>query len=143
MRSFSSGKTSNGYSTQKEIGSKKIRNCNPKPALHGFICGHAFFEFRAKAINILHTGEQREPIHCLIKMKIRDGFPRSRLLLKHEARDLIRFSVSPEPHRRISDSNICEVNEKRLRELGPARDCNRLGSVEIYFYSPEIDLGNR
>jgi hypothetical protein len=38
---------------------------------------------------------------------------------------------------RISDSNICEVDEKRLRELGPARDFNRLGSVEIYFYSPE------
>ena len=58
-----------------------------------------------------------------------------RELLKQEARDLILFSVSPGPHRRISHSNICEVDEKRLRELGPAIDFNRVGSVEIYFYS--------
>jgi hypothetical protein len=83
MRSFSSGKTTYSYSTQKEIGSKKIRSCNPKPALNGLMRGHAFFEYRAK------------------------------------------------------------VNEKRLRELGPARGCNRLGSVEIHFYSPEIALDNR
>jgi hypothetical protein len=60
---------------------------------------------------------------------------RPRELLKQEARDLILFSVSPGPHRRISYSNICEVDEKRLRELGPATDLNRVGSVEIYFYS--------
>jgi hypothetical protein len=47
-----------------------------------------------------------------------------------------RFSVSPGPHRRISHFNICEVDEKRLRELGPATDFNRVGSVEIYLYSP-------
>jgi hypothetical protein len=41
--------------------------------------------------------------------------------------------VSPGPHRKISYSNICEVDEKRLRELGPATDFNRVGSVEIYF----------
>jgi len=27
------------------------------------------------------------------------------------------------------------VDEKRLRDLGPATDFNRVGSVEIYFYS--------
>jgi hypothetical protein len=142
MRSFSSGNTSYGYSTQKEIGSKKIRSCNPKPAFNGMIRGYAFFEYRAKPINIPHIKEQGEPVHCLIKMEIPGGFPRPRELLKQEARDLIRFSVSPGPHRRISDSNLCEVNAKRLHELGPARDCNRLGNVEIYFYSPEIALGN-
>jgi hypothetical protein len=89
-----------------------------------------------------HIKEQGEPIHRLIKIEIRDGFPRPRELLKQEARDLIVFSVSPGPRRRISDSNIREVDEKRLRELGPARDFNRLGSVEIYFYSPEIALYN-
>ena len=82
-----------------------------------------------------HIKEQAEPIHCLVKMEIGVGFCRPRELLKQEARDLILFSVSPGPHRRISHSNICEVDEKRLRELGPAKDFNRFGGVEIYFYS--------
>ena len=68
-------------------------------------------------------------------MEIGAGLRRPRELLKQEARDLILFSVSPGPHRRISYSNICEVDEKRLRELGPATDLNRVGSVEIYLYS--------
>ena len=71
----------------------------------------------------------------LLKMEIGAGLRRPRELLKQEARDLIFFSVSPGPHRKISYSNICEVDEKRLRELGPATDFNRVGSVEIYFYS--------
>jgi hypothetical protein len=96
---------------------------------------HAFFEYRARPTP--HIKEQGEPIHCLIKMEIGTGIRRPRELLKQEARDLIVFSVSPGPHRRISHSNICEVNEKRLRELGPATDFNRVGSVEIYFFSPE------
>jgi len=82
-----------------------------------------------------HIKEQGKPIHCLIKMEIGAGLRRPRELLKQQARDLIVFSVSPGPHRRISHSNICEVNEKRLRELGPAADFNRVGSTEIYFYS--------
>ncbi len=82
-----------------------------------------------------HIEEQGEPIHYLIKMEIGAGYRRSRELLKQEARDLILFSVNPGPHRRIGLSNICEVDEKRLRELGPATDFNRVGSVEIYFYS--------
>jgi hypothetical protein len=96
---------------------------------------HAFFEYRAKPMSTPHIKEQGEPIHCLIKMEIGAGFRRPRELLKQEARDLIRFSVSPGPQRRISYSNICEVDEKRLHELGPATDFNRVGSVEIYFYS--------
>src|SRR5260221_12451256 len=79
--------------------------------------------------------EQGEPIHYLIKMEIGAGLRRPRELLKQEARDLIHFSVSPVPHRKISYSNICEVDEKRLRELGPATDLNRGGSGEIDFYS--------
>jgi hypothetical protein len=58
-----------------------------------------------------HIKEQGEPIHCLIKMEIGAGLRRPRELLKQEARDLIVFSVTPGPHRRISHSNICEVDE--------------------------------
>ena len=68
-------------------------------------------------------------------MEIGAGLRRPRELLKQEARDLILFSANPGSHRKISYSNICEVDEKRLRELGPATDFNRVGSVEIYFYS--------
>ena len=82
-----------------------------------------------------HIEEQGEPIHCLVKMEIGADFCRPRELLKQEARDLIFFSVNPGPHRRISHFNIYEVDEKRLRELGPATDFNRVGGVEIYFYS--------
>ncbi len=135
MRSFSSNKTRYGYSTQKATSSEKIRIRNTNPASNGLMSEHAFFEYRAKPMSTPHIKEQGEPIHCLVKMEIGAGFCRPRELLKQEARDLILFSVSPGPHRRISHSNICEVDEKRLRELGPAKDFNRLGRVEIYFYS--------
>ena len=135
MRSFGSNKTRYGYSTQNETSLEKIRIRNTRPASNGLMSEHAFFEYRAKPMSTPHIKEQGEPIHCLIKMELGAGFRRPRELLKQEARDLILFSVSPGPHRRISHSNICEVDEKRLRELGPARDFNRLGSVEIYFYS--------
>jgi hypothetical protein len=101
----------------------------------GLISEHAFFEYRAKLMSTLHIEEQGEAIHYLIKMEIGAGYRRPRELLKQEARDLILFSVNPGPQRRISYSNICEVDEKRLLELGPATDFNRVGSVEIYFYS--------
>jgi hypothetical protein len=101
----------------------------------GLMSEHAFFEYKAKLMSTPHIEEQGEPIHYLIKMQIGAGHRRPRELLKQEARDLILFSVNPGPHRRISHFNICEVNEKRLRELGPATDFNRVGSVEIYFYS--------
>jgi len=120
MRSFSCNETRYGDSTQKETSSERIRIRNTKPASNGLMSEHAFFEYRAKPINTPHIKEQGEPIHCLIKMEIGAGFRRPRELLKQEARDLILFSVSPGPHRRISHSNICEVDEKRLRELGPA-----------------------
>jgi hypothetical protein len=92
----------------------------------GLMSEHAFFEYRAKPMSTPDIKEQGEPIHCLIKMEIgAAGLRRPRELLKQQARDLIFFSVSPRPHRRISHSNICEVGEKRLRELGPATDFNR------------------
>jgi hypothetical protein len=68
-------------------------------------------------------------------MEIGAGHERSRELLEQEAGDLVLFNVNPGPHRRISHSSIGEVDEKRLRELGPATDFNRVGSTEIYFYS--------
>jgi hypothetical protein len=105
------------------------------PASSALMSEHAFFEYKANPMSTLHIDEKGEPIHCLVKMEIGAGLRRPRELLKQEARDLIVFSVSPGPHRRISYSNICEVDEKRLRELGPATDFNRVGSVEIYFYS--------
>jgi hypothetical protein len=105
------------------------------PASNGLMNEHAFFEYRAKPMSTPHVKEDGEPIHCLVKMEIGAGLRRPRELLKQEARDLIVFSVSPGPHRRIHYSNICEVDEKRLRELGPAADFNRVGSVELYFYS--------
>ena len=107
------------------------------PASNGLMSEHAFFEYRAKPMSTPDIKDQGEPIHCLIKLEIDAGLRRPPELLKQEARDLIVFSVSPGPHRRISHSNICEVDEKRLCELGPARDFNRVGSVEIYFFSPE------
>jgi hypothetical protein len=135
MRNLSSNETRYGYSKQKETSSEKIRIRQTEPASNGLMSEHAFFEYKAKPMSSPHIKEQGEPIHCLIKMEVGAGSRRPRELLKQEARDLILFSVSPGPHRRISHSNICEVNEKRLRELGPARDFNRFGSVEIYFYS--------
>src|ERR1700746_1466286 len=105
------------------------------PTKLGLMSEHPFFEYRAKLMSTRHIEEQGEPIHYLIKMEIGAGHRRPRELLKQEARDLILFSVSPGPQRRISYSNICEVDEKRLLELGPATDFNRVGSVEIYFYS--------
>jgi hypothetical protein len=95
----------------------------------------AFFEYRAKLISTAHAEDQGEPIHCVIKMKIGAGHERSRELLEQEAGDLVLFNVNPGPHRRITHSSISEVDEKRLRELGPATDFNRMGSTEIYFYS--------
>ena len=101
----------------------------------GLMSEHALFEYRAKLMSTPHVEEQGEPVHCLIKMEIGAGHGRSRELLEQEAGDLILFSVNPGPHRRISHSSICEVDEKRLRELGPATDFNRVGGTEIYFYS--------
>jgi hypothetical protein len=105
------------------------------PTSNGFMSEHAFFEYRAEPIGTPRVKEQGEPIHYLIKMEIGAGLRRPRELLKQEARDLIFFSVSPGPHRKINYSNIREVDEKRVRELGPATDFNRVGSTEIYFYS--------
>jgi|SRR5260370_16202754 hypothetical protein len=81
-----------------------------------------------------HVEEQGEPIHCLIKFEIGAGHGLSELL-EQEAGDLVLFSVNPGPHRRISHSSIFEVDEKRLRELGPVTDFHRVGNTEIYFYS--------
>jgi hypothetical protein len=135
MRSLIASETRSAHSTQKETSSEKIRIGNTQPASNGLMSEHAFFEYGAKPMSTPHIKEHGEPIHCLIKMEIGGGLRRPRELLKQEARDLIVFSVSPGPHRRISHSNICEVDEKRLRELGPAADFNRVGSTEIYFYS--------
>ncbi|HEU5238942.1 MAG TPA: hypothetical protein VFU37_17560 [Pyrinomonadaceae bacterium] len=98
---------------------------------------HALFEFeyRAKLINTPHIEERGEPIHCLIKMEtdFQDGG--SREFLEQEAGDLVLFVLNPGPRRRISNSSIREVDEKRVRELGPATDFHLIGDTEICFYS--------
>jgi hypothetical protein len=73
-------------------------------------------------------------IHCLIKMEIGAVRRRSQELLEQEAEDLVLFAPNPGPHRRISHSTICEVNEERLRKLGPAPDTYISKSAEINFY---------
>jgi hypothetical protein len=68
-------------------------------------------------------------------MKIGSGYEHSRELLEQEAGDLVLFNVNPRPHRRISNASLGEVDGKRLGEVGPATDFNRVGSAEIYYYS--------
>ena len=98
---------------------------------------HAFFEYRALLMSTPHVEEKGEPVHCLIKMEIAapDGRLRRGAELEQEAGDLILFLTNPGPHRRISHSSICKADERRLHELGPGTDFNRVGSSEVYFYA--------
>jgi hypothetical protein len=98
---------------------------------------HAFFEYRAKLMNTAHAEEEGEPIHCLIKMEVgsQDGRLREHVELEQEAEDLVLFALDPGPDRKISHSSICEVDEERLRGLGPATDVHLVESAEIHFYS--------
>ena len=98
---------------------------------------NALFEYRALLMSTPHVEEKGEPVHCLIKMEIaaRDGRLRRGAELEQEAGDLILFLINPGPHRRISHSSICKIDERRLHELGPATDFNRVGNSEIYFYA--------
>jgi hypothetical protein len=68
-------------------------------------------------------------------MQIDPRHERSRELLEQEAGHLVLFNINPGPHRRITHSSIGEVDRKRLRELSPATDFDRVGSTEINFYS--------
>ena len=98
---------------------------------------HALFEYRALLISTPHVEEKGEIIHCIIKMQIaaQDGRFRHGAELEQEAGDLVLFLINPGPHRRISHSSISRTDEKRLRELGPATDFNRVGTSEVYFYA--------
>jgi hypothetical protein len=98
---------------------------------------HAFFEYRALLMSTPHVEEKGEPVHCLIKMEIasQDGRLRRGAELEQEAGDLILFLTNPGPHRRISHSSICKADERRLHELGPATDFNRVGTSEVHFYA--------
>ena len=68
-------------------------------------------------------------------MKIGAGRGRSRELLEQEAGDIVLFALNPGPHRRISHSSIGEVDEERLRKLGPTPDFYISKSAEIHFYA--------
>jgi hypothetical protein len=72
-----------------------------------------------------------EKLYPLATNKIRG----SREFLEQEAGELVLFVLNPGPRRRISHSSIREVDEKRVRELGPATDFHLIGDTEIYFYS--------
>ncbi|MFY9984514.1 MAG: hypothetical protein WAK31_07130 [Chthoniobacterales bacterium] len=98
---------------------------------------YAFFEYRALLTSASHTEEKGEAVHSFIKMKIdaQDGRVRRGAELEQEAGDLILFLINPGPHRRISHSSICKVDEGRLYELGPTTVFNRVGNCEIHFYA--------
>jgi hypothetical protein len=81
-----------------------------------------------------HNEEQAEPIHCLIKMEIGAGCRRPPELLEQEAENLVLFALNSGPYRRISQSTICEVDEERLRKLGPGPDFYISKTAEINFY---------
>ena len=115
----------------------RIRIRMTHPASNHLMSEHAFFEYRALLMNTPHVEEKGEPVHCLIKMEIaaQDGRLRRGAELEQEAGDLILFLINPGPHRRISHSSICKADERRLHELGPAADFNRVGNSEIHFYA--------
>jgi hypothetical protein len=94
---------------------------------------YAFFEYKAKAVDAM----REEPIHCLVKMEIgsRDGRLRERIELEQEAGDVVVFALNPGSHRRISHSTICEVDEERLRQLGPPTALLRLASYSLPFHA--------
>ena len=119
----------------------------------GFMNEYGFLEYRAKLVNspdLEGNGElararrgiiwihvmRGKPIHCLIRMEVgsQDGL-REHIELEQEAGDLVLFALNPGYQRRISHSTICEVDEERLRQLGPSTDCHIVGNAEIYFYS--------
>jgi hypothetical protein len=99
--------------------------------------GYAFYEYTAKVSSGPHAEDQGETVHCLIEMDILDqnGCHRRSVELEQEAGDLVLFVVNPGPNRRIGDSRIWKVDEQRLSELGPAKDIDRIGKTQIYFYS--------
>jgi hypothetical protein len=105
-------------------------------ASNDFMSEHALFEYRALLMSTPHVEEKGEPVHCLVKLDIaaQNGRIRRGAELEQEAGDLILFLINPGPHRRISHSTICKADERRLNELGPATDFNRVGNSEIYFY---------
>jgi hypothetical protein len=98
--------------------------------------GHSIFEYTAKLSNTPHAEDEGESVHCLIEMSTLDqnGRVRHSVELEQEAGDLILFALSPGPHRRIADSRIWQVDEERLRELGPAKVVDRIGKCQIHFY---------
>jgi hypothetical protein len=110
-----------------------------RAASNHFMSEHAFFEYKALLTSTPHVEKKGEPVHCLIKMEIaaRSGRLRRGAELEQEAGDLILFLTNPGPHRRISDSSICKVDESRLHELGPTTDFHRIGNSEIYFYATQ------
>jgi hypothetical protein len=114
---------------------------------------YAFFEYRAKLLNppsieekdrlahgrrgIIWVQAMRgERICCVIRMiDFQDERLRAHIELEQEAQDIVLFALNPGSRSRISHSTICEVDEGRLRELGPPPDFHIIGSTEIYFYS--------
>src|SRR3954447_13216774 len=107
------------------------------PASNHLMSEYTFFEYRALLMSTPHVEEKGEPVHCLVKIEIaaQNGRIRRGAELEQEAGDLILFIINPGPHRRISHSSICKVDEGRLNELGPAIDFNRVGKSEVYFYT--------
>ena len=98
---------------------------------------YAFYEYIATLSGTRHAEEEGESVHCVIEIDMLDekGRDRHTVELEQEAGDLVLFVVNPGPNRRIADSKIWKVDEQRINELGQAKNVNRIGNSQIYFYS--------
>ena len=85
---------------------------------------YVFFEYRAVIHLTRNPSASGAAIHCLAKMRANDseGKPISIEDLKARADELIFFAISPAPDRMLSNSEIWQVNEERVRELGDAAE---------------------
>ena len=99
---------------------------------------YAFFEYRAKITSTSHESEEGERVHCLLKIPVASDsgqHQRDEVELRQDAGDLVLFSLNPGPFGKISHSEIWEVDENRITELGEASELAQVGDCTIYFYA--------
>ena len=99
---------------------------------------YAFFEYRTKITSTSHESEDGERVHCLLKIPVAADsghHQRDEVELKQDAGDMVLFALNPGSHGKISHSEIWEVTENRIRELGEASELARAGDCTIYFYA--------
>ena len=77
-------------------------------------------------------------MHCLLKIPVAADFghrQRDEVELRQDAGDMVLFTLNPGPHGKISHSEIWEVDENRIGELGEASELAQVGDCTIYFYA--------